>query len=146
MAAFRGELAFLSNFYSCSFLWGGIIYPSSEHAFVAAKTLDLDTREFISKLATPAIAKKYGRSLKLRPDWEAQKYNLMLDILKCKFNQNPDLYEKLLVTGDTELVELNEWHDNIWGNCTCNRCGNKGQNLLGKALMYVREELKLGVI
>lgn len=64
----------------------------------------------------------------------------MVGVLICKFG-NPELRKILLSTGDEELVEdTTSWHDNIWGNCDCPRCRNiPGQNLLGKALMQVRD-------
>ena len=55
----------------------------------------------------------------------------------------PELREKLLATGNEELVEGNTWHDNIWGNCSCDCCKKiEGQNKLGKLLMQVREEIR----
>ena len=65
----------------------------------------------------------------------------MLEALRTKFSIK-GLKEKLLATGDEELVEGNFWHDNFWGVCSCSKCGNKGQNKLGKLLMQVREEIK----
>ena len=85
-----------------------------------------------------------GRKVQLRHDWEEVKYRLMVDICYAKFTQNPELKEILLSTGDETLVEnTTGWHDNIWGNCECPRCINKeGKNLLGKALMEVRELIR----
>jgi predicted NAD-dependent protein-ADP-ribosyltransferase YbiA (DUF1768 family) len=65
----------------------------------------------------------------------------MYSVVKAKFEQNPDLAKMLIETGDAELVEGNNWCDNYFGNCICNRCvGVKGKNVLGKILMRVREE------
>lgn len=67
----------------------------------------------------------------------------MYEVVLAKFKQNPDLREKLLNTGNAILIEGTTWHDNYWGNCTCDRCANKfGRNQLGKTLMKVHEELK----
>lgn len=67
----------------------------------------------------------------------------MVEVLQAKFSQNPDLQEILKGTGEEELVEnTTGWHDNIWGNCECEKCvGKPGKNLLGKALMEVRKGL-----
>lgn len=83
--------------------------------------------------------------VKLREDWEKVKYDCMKITLRCKFTQNKNLKEKLLATKDAILIEdTTGWHDNIWGDCNCVRCKNKkGENLLGKALMEIRDELKL---
>ena len=67
----------------------------------------------------------------------------MRNLVYMKFKQNADLANKLLATGDSELIEGNRWHDNVWGDCECSRCINRpGRNLLGKALMEVREVLR----
>ena len=84
-----------------------------------------------------AAAKKLGRTVKLRPDWNEVKLSVMLEVLRHKFNQNPDLADKLLATGDTLLQEGNTWHDYYWGVCN-----GKGENNLGKLLMLVRQELR----
>ena len=85
----------------------------------------------------PSDAKRLGRHVPLREDWNSIKEQIMYEICKAKFTQNPDLAEKLLETGDAELIEGNWWHDTTWG-----MCNGEGQNLLGKILMRVREEIK----
>ena len=81
-----------------------------------------------------------GKTVVLRKDWEPQKVNVMLDLLRRKFRQ-PDLRKMLLDTGDQKLVEGNGWHDNFWGKCICAKCP-KGKNVLGQLLMQVRSELR----
>ena len=61
----------------------------------------------------------------------------MKEIVTAKFQQHPILAKKLLATGDTELIEENNWGDTIWGTVD-----GAGQNLLGKILMGVRQELR----
>ena len=57
-----------------------------------------------------------------------------------KFNQNKKLIKKLKNTKIKHLVEENYWHDNFWGNCLCPECNQiKGQNNLGKILIFVKE-------
>lgn len=142
---FDGIYRFLSNYSPCVIEYEGIIYPTTEHAYQAAKTLNLEQREFISDLNGANLAKKVGQMVDMRPDWHEIKYQVMYDILWIKFNQ-PDLKEKLLKTGDSELVEGNWWHDNIWGVCSCGKCpphkAGPGQNHLGKTLMLIRENLR----
>lgn len=93
----------------------------------------------------PGIAKRMGRNYKeLRPDWEEVKFKIMLRCLRLKFAQ-PSLRKLLLETKDAKLCEGNTWHDNIFGNCVCDRCKNvKGRNQLGKLLMKVRKEIQDG--
>lgn len=134
---FDGEYAFLSNFYEAPVVWEGITYPSNEHAFQAAKSLNPARRLEVAAAATPGKAKRMGRTLQLRSDWEKVKYNIMLEIVLAKFHQHKDLAEALLDTDEAELIEGNWWNDTTWGVCN-----GVGQNWLGKILMTVRTQLK----
>jgi ribA/ribD-fused uncharacterized protein len=136
-----------SNFYNCPITYDGITYHSTEAAFQSLKCKDYEDRKEFSEL-TPNQSKKYGRKVDLREDWEDVKYDLMVDVLKSKFTQHPDIGEILKSTNDEEIIEdTTAWHDNIWGDCQCPRCKNKeGRNLLGKALMEVRDNLKMNNI
>ena len=141
---FDKEWAFLSNFYPQEIEFEGIIYPTNEHFFQAMKTLDTNKRRAIANAPTPGLAKKMGRSVSLRPDWEDIKEDVMVEGLYRKF-ANDELADQLLGTGDEELVEGNFWQDNFWGVRYCEKCraqGIQGQNHLGKLLMKVREKIK----
>lgn len=148
ISEFTKENFFLSNFYNAYLMYDGIIYCSTEAAFQASKTLDISERERIARMS-PSDAKKAGRALSLRPDWEEVKDKVMYDVCLAKFTMNSSLRlkEKLLATGNEELVEGNTWHDNYWGNCSCNKCKNTpGRNQLGKTLMRIRDELRKEVV
>lgn len=133
--SFSGEFRFLSNFYMCDVMFDGLLYPSSEHAYVAAKTTDIDERLFIQKIVKLRDVKTYGRSeLVLRPDWDNLKTYFMHSIVIDKFERNEDLRELLLATGDAYLEEGNHWGDTYWGVCD-----GVGSNWLGRVLMNVRE-------
>ena len=140
---FKNNYRFLSNFYTCEFLWDVMVWPSSEHAYQAAKTNNPYIRESIRVLPTANDAKKAGRKLILRTDWESIKVALMKEILLAKFSQNNQLREQLLATGDEELVEVNWWGDKIWGMVEENGV-LVGENNLGKTLMKIRKQLKAG--
>ena len=133
---FDDEYAFLSNFYPCPVTYEGITYPTNEHAFQAAKSLDNSQREKIKNEKTPSRAKFAGRRVQLRTDWESVKIDIMYQICKEKF-KNEELKEKLLATGDKILIEGNTWNDDFWGKCSDN-----GKNNLGIILMKIREEIK----
>lgn len=133
---FDGEYAFLSNFYPSNIYHDGICYPTVEHAFQAAKTMNLDERMKIANLETPGKAKRAGRQVALRSDWENVKYEIMKELVTIKFI-NPSLRKLLLETKSYELIEGNDWNDTCWGVCN-----GIGQNNLGKILMQVREDLK----
>lgn len=134
--SFRGEHDYLSNFYSCPVEYDGLTYQNTEAAFQAAKCANRNEREKFVSLS-PGQAKKLGRKVDLREDWETVKIDVMRDVLKSKFSLNSELREKLIATGDVELIEGNHWNDRFWGVCR-----GKGQNHLGKLLMELREILK----
>ena len=132
-----------SNFTYCKVNFGGITYNSTEAAWQAQKTLNENERKQFATL-NPSEAKKLGRKVNLRTDWEEVKYQLMVDVCYEKFKNSKKFREVLLSTENEEIIEnTTGWHDNIWGNCECPKCINKpGRNLLGKALMEVREKLR----
>ncbi len=81
---FFGEWRFLSNFHVCPVWFEGLLYPSSEAAYMAAKTTENSIREKFLTL-TPREAKTLGRTIKLRNNWDRVKYNFMLEIVFNKF-------------------------------------------------------------
>ena len=136
IAQFRKQYFFLSNYYSCKVNYCGIVYNSSECAFHAQKCPD--RAEEFTKLS-PGEGKALGRKVPLRKNWNAIRDKIMYEILYCKFTQNKDLKERLLATGDEELVEGNTWYDVYWG---VDLHTGKGLNRLGILLMKVRQELR----
>lgn len=135
ITSFMGNNRYLSNFYSAPVEYDGIRYQNNEAAFQAQKTLDPETRLKFKDLP-PNKAKRLGRSVNLRPDWEACKAIVMYEIVKAKFTQNEELGKMLVTTGDAHLEEGNTWGDTIWGTVN-----GVGSNMLGKILMEVRSEL-----
>ena len=135
---FKEENRFLSNFYQCDFVYEGLTYHTAEAAFQAQKTLEKTDRKVFTQLA-PAEAKRRGRHVRLRDDWEEIKDGIMEEIVRAKFSQNPKLKAELLATGEAQLIEGNTWNDRYWGVDV--RSGI-GKNHLGKILMKVRSELK----
>lgn len=133
---FVGEYAFLSNFFEIPIYYSGILYQNSEAAFQAQKTLDPEERKKFSTLSSNE-AKKKGRHVALRDDWEQVKDDIMFDIVLSKFASNPVLKNLLLNTNNEELIEGNTWNDTYWGVCN-----GEGENHLGKILMKVRSLLK----
>lgn len=134
---FDGEFEWLSNFYPTLVDYEGVEYPTVEHAFQAAKTDDVSERETIGLAKSPGRAKRMGRRVALRPDWEEEKIGIMLKLVMNKFTRHKDLAEKLISTGDMRIVEINTWHDTFWGVCN-----GTGENHLGRILMEVRQELR----
>lgn len=136
---FDGEYRFLSNFWEHSVKYDNAVYFTAEAAFQAAKCLYPAQKKQFINMRSPGEAKRAGRRVQLRPDWEDVKISVMTDIVRAKFAPGSDLAAKLLATGDAELIEGNTWNDRFWGMCR-----GEGRNELGKILMAVRRELRHG--
>lgn len=132
--SFSGEYDWLSNFKSCEIEYEGMIFPSVENAYQAAKTNKVNRHLFLT--CGPGKAKSIGREVPLLNNWDNIKVDVMRALVKQKFYQHEDLKAKLFETGDAELIEGNWWGDTFWGVCR-----GKGSNVLGKLLMEVRKEL-----
>jgi ribA/ribD-fused uncharacterized protein len=150
---FEGQHAFLSNFYPApmtSSTWfiyrgldGEVEFPTVEHWLQAHKAITAEDFNDVLSQSTPGLAKRAGRRINLRHDWEDVKDDVMRQGLWLKFSQHPDLAKKLLDTGDQVLQEGNAWGDQYWGR-TWNAMDLRweGVNRLGELLMDVREELR----
>lgn len=147
---FAGVNWFLSNFYPVTVLLDGVAYASVEHAYQAAKTIDLEKRWIFTLEVNPRLtasqAKRIGQKLELREDWEVVKRSIMRDLLIQKFSHSV-LTAQLLATKDAYLEEGNWWHDTYWGVChgkldgrTCAQGDHEhtGCNHLGHLIMDVR--------
>lgn len=144
---FVGDYAFCTNFYKADVMYEGILYPSTEHAYQAAKSLDPTFRQWVASLPLPGIAKHAGNNKLgeqqfvqciLRKDWDDVKLQVMEDVCRDKFTRHPKLMDMLLATGDTELIEYNNWRDHFWGKSF----QGVGRNELGKVLMKLRNEFR----
>ena len=133
---FIGKYYFLRNFYEATVTYKGITYNNNEAAFQAQKVNKEEEQKTFSSL-NPSDAKKKGRSVTLRKDWESIKDTCMYEICFAKFSQNEELKQKLLATNDEHLEEGNTWGDKIWGTVN-----GEGENRLGKILMRIREEMR----
>jgi len=140
ISSFRDEHAFLSNFYQRTFRVphpNNFDCPDVEHAYQAAKSTNSHDFHFVLDAPTAAEAKKRGRQITCREDWDEVKRWYMMQLVLAKFHQHPDLQEKLAATGQEVLVEGNSWGDTYWGMVS--RGGSwVGQNYLGEILMAVR--------
>jgi len=133
---FKNEYAFLSNFYPCKIVCDGIEFKCSESLYMAHKSGNTDDFIRFSQLDARE-AKKIGKTVVLQKNWDAVKFEVMRKVLQLKFDQNPDLKQKLIETGDAELIESNWWKDTVWGVCD-----GVGENNLGKLLMELRGTYK----
>lgn len=138
---FQGPYRWLSNFEPVDVEYEGVIYPSVEHAYQAAKLLDPDMRLLLLTLSA-GQAKRFPKAHPhaCRPYWDTLRYNVMAGLVAQKFPQDP-FRRLLLETGTEPIVEGNRWHDTFWGRCLCNTHKGMGQNVLGRLIMAQRELL-----
>lgn len=129
---FTGKYRFLSNFSPSVITIDGWSWPTVEHVYQGYKTKNPLQREEIRLVATPGQAKRLGKNVTLRSNWDDLKVPIMAALCEMKF-EIPELRVKLMATGTAELIEGNTWGDTFWGVCN-----GKGQNMLGKILMEIR--------
>ena len=142
---FSGDYRFLSNFWLCRIEFNKYKFASVEHAYQAAKSPHKEHWAMFSisgSVTKPSEAKRLGRQLRLRDDWETVKIAIMKQLLEQKFpaERNHHLSKMLDATNNHLLVEGNTWGDKFWG-----KCDGEGRNVLGKLLMKIREKNRLVV-
>ena len=144
ITSFSGQYSFLSNFYLQRILYDGNWFPSVEHAFQSMKMLpaervnsNINFRAFQSPSVTPGQAKRLGRKVTMRADWDEIRQIVMETLVSKKFDYM-DLRALLIETSPAELIEGNTWNDTFWGVCN-----GVGENHLGKILMKRRDEIIL---
>jgi len=137
------DYGFMSNFAPYPFSDGSKNWPTSEHYFQAQKFLVPLIQEKIRQIVSPMDAALEGRNRQnpLRTDWEEVKDKVMLQALRMKFSQNPEIAKGLVATGDAILIEHTR-NDNYWADGG----DGSGKNKLGLLLMQVREELKNSIL
>jgi len=129
------EYAWLSNFEECPVTdLHGMVWPSAEHCYQAAKTKDPSYRDAVLDCTSAVIAKRFGATIKPRPDWDKIKVEVMRRILVAKFTQNPKFYSLLLNTEGCQLVHYAPW-DGFWGTGKWGR----GEDIMGKLLTEMRD-------
>lgn len=118
--SFNGKLtkSCLSQWWRCRFIADGIAYSSAEQYMMAAKARlfqDRETLDQICSLVDPAAIKRLGRQVRYfnAAIWNEVKFHIVCEGNRCKFEQNSDLKDFLLSTGDTVLVEASPY-DHVW--------------------------------
>lgn len=137
ITSFDGEYRFLSNFWMARVVVFGRVYASTEHAYQAMKAKTLEDHNKVANVDSPGQAKRMGKVIELRPDWETVKIPVMRKVVNAKFDQHPDLMERLIATSGHLLIEGNTWNDTFWGECPL----GTGRNELGKILMAIRDDI-----
>lgn len=133
---------FLSNFYIGEpITYAGDDYMTGEHLFQAMKAITDRDEQRIINAKSPGEAKRLGRTIMLRPDWEEVKYDVMAIVVRHKFARDRREAAMLLDTGDALLMEGTFWGDTVWG-VDLNLPDWPGRNWLGTLLMARRAELR----
>ena len=147
------DIGYLSNWYLCKFNEGGNEFTSVEKYMMYKKAElmgDHTTAERILKNNVPKTLKEFGRGVQNwdQKKWNKHKYEIVLQGCRQKFIQNSDLAMKLLATDNAILAEAAHY-DKVWGiglkaddPDAQDQAKWKGENLLGKALMQIRDELR----
>ena len=145
--------ACFSQWYDCYFEVEGVRYHTTEQFMMASKARLFGDEEVFQEIMTsdsPYDYKKLGRKIRgfEQASWDAKKYEIVVEGNKAKFGQNSDIKEFLLSTGDALLAEASPY-DDIWGIKLDRETAMKGtveqwqgENLLGCALMEVRDYLR----
>lgn len=131
ISGFKDEHRWLSNFW----IHDSVRQLSVEHHYQAAKTTNYEDWLLVMAAPTAGQAKKLGKLVTIRPDWEDIKFIIMEQFTREKYATNRSLREKLIETRGSLLIEENHWGDTVWGVCN-----GVGENRLGKILMKVRDE------
>ncbi len=144
---------YLSNWYLSDFVSDNIEFSSMEQFMMYKKAVcfaDMENAEKILKTNNVAEIKALGRQVKGYNEnkWNGLRQIIVYEGLIEKFSQNACLGEKLKETKDAILAEC-AVKDQIWGiGLSMNDPQRmdinywRGQNLLGYALMMVREKCK----
>lgn len=126
---------YMSNFYPSPICINNVTYPTTEHYFQASKMTNNEDHESIRMSNSPYEAARLGRKLQMRNDWFQVRDAFMLEALRYKFHQHTDLFNKLVSTGTSQLVEHTK-NDSYWGDGG----DGTGHNMLGNLLMVVRAD------
>jgi GTP cyclohydrolase II len=133
----------LSNFSRHAVFVEGRVWPTVEHYYQAQKFAAPSERERIRCCATPMLAKSRANDradAHARADWTTFRETAMLNGLRAKFQQHPDLRTKLLSSNERPIVERTA-NDTYWGDGG----DGSGENRLGCLLVQVRTELRNAV-
>ena len=137
---YEREFYMFSNFSAFAVKYDGDMWPTAEHAYQAKKFYDFDIRDKIKSARSAQEAKQIAKVFEheIRDDWEEVKLRAMEEIIWAKLSQHPYIQEKLLQTGERDIIE-DSHKDAFWGWGP----DRDGENHLGKIWMRVRDEMRV---
>lgn len=128
-----------NNFSANAIEYEGEVYPTSEHAYQAAKCESQEAKDDIRHAKSPIVAKEIANG-KFKgdriPDWDVKKLEIMERILRAKLSQHEEV-KSALMRSSNDIIEEDSKEDNFWG---VGKDGH-GLNHLGKLWMKIRDEL-----
>ncbi len=139
---YEREFYVFSNFSSFQVEWRGRLWPTSEHAYQAARYMGV-AEDLVEQIANARSAHEawslgtHENKARQIKNWPEVKAAIMYDICKHKLLQNPYVEKKLRLTNDEYLVEDSPV-DSFWGW----GADRQGRNELGIVWMKLREELR----
>ncbi len=136
---YEPEFFAFCNYSAFALEWKGKLYMTSEHVYHSEKFEDENLKEQIRNTRSAHDSHMFAdiNKDKRRKDWDKVKLVIMKEILIAKVEQHSYIKEKLLQSGDRELIE-DSWLDSYWGWGP----DKNGKNHLGKLWMEIREEIK----
>lgn len=144
MFFYEQDFYVLSNFSAFNVQWNGLRFQTLEAAYHYQKfpgNDNYDVRELIMRATSAhnamAIAKQHIHAR--TDDWQDIKVTVMKTLMRAKLDQHEYVRQKLLATGNRELVE-DSWRDDFWGWGP----NKDGQNMMGKLWMEIRDEIRVG--
>lgn len=136
---YEREFYIFSNFSSFQIEWQDRLWPTSEHAYQAAKFFDVN-EDIVDEIHEAKSAHRAFKLAKVKylekkpDDWMSRKVDIMEDICRHKLRQHEYVQKKLMQTGDRRLVEDSP-KDDFWGWGS----SKDGRNELGKVWMRLRD-------
>lgn len=132
---YEGKYYLLSNFSAHQVEYKGVKYQTAEHAYQVAKFADTEIKEKIKNAPSAFLAREFGQSDEGRTK-PFDKVVVMEEIMRAKYNQHEDVRNALSETGTAVIEKNHPGDDGFWGNGP----DGKGQNVMGKIWMKIREE------
>ena len=132
---FFGYYEFLSNDYSAEVYYKGYIYPTVSHAYHGARAPNEKARHIIHKSPTLSAMYEFAATFEDPKDWSFRHLRIMEALLRDKFRRRRDFRDKLVATGNRDLVNMTK-DDKFWG-----MVNGKGQNQLGRLVEQIRKSI-----
>lgn len=141
ISLFAGKYNFLSNDHICLVYHDGYLFNSVTHAFQAARAQNQETKERISKIHDFDIMYEIAETIEDPANWAKFRSKTMEVLIRDKFRRNPQLRQRLSETAPAIIQNTYDDTENrnnlYWGIVD-----GRGENVIGKILMKIRDDIK----